>query len=274
MNIRTILRCHRVAGDVGVEIELEGRNFPEELASWRKEADASLRGESAEYVLASPCFIEQLPLVLEELEDAFQQSKTKIHKTYRAGVHVHVNVQDLTPLQLVNFVALYYIFEEVFIAFCDPSRRGNHFCLRMSDASYLMDKLHDFIASENIHLLDDQDLRYASLNLTSLFKYGSVESRALESTTDFNKIYVWAKTLVRLRDYAKTVASPIDLIGSASALGFESFAQTVFGPMYEHFAPYASPGNIQRGIRNVQFPLYARDWSTSSLNIFQEKNLF
>ena len=275
MTIKDILGCKSQSGDVGVEIELEADRIPDHdyvPEIWKKEADASLRGESAEFVLRRPVKVDQLDDALRSLQRAFDSNGTVPRPTYRAGIHVHVNVQDLTPTQLVTFICSYFMLEEVLLRFCDKSRLGNHFCLRMSDASYSLDKLVEFIEKEDFYLLNNEDLRYASLNVTSLFKYGSIEFRALESTLDFNRIKTWAGVLVHLRDYAKTLRSPVDLLGQASALGFEQYAPIILGHWYHHFSKWATEENIKRGVRNIQYAIYSRDWDKPNLNIFRAKN--
>lgn len=277
MTIKNIIGCKKEVGDVGVEIEIEANNIPHRdlmPPMWKREVDNSLRGESAEFVLRHPLKLDELDQAFQDLQAVLDANGTVLRPTYRAGIHVHVNVQDLTPTQLVTFICSYFMLEEVLLRFCDKSRLGNHFCLRMSDASYSLDKLVEFVQNEDIRVLENEDLRYASLNVTSLFKYGSIEFRALESTLDFNRIKTWAGVLVHLRDYAKTLNSPVDLLASASAFGFEAYAPVILGPWYGTFRPWATEANIKQGVRNIQYAIYSRDWNKPNLNIFRGKNLF
>lgn len=271
MKILDALKVLPTAGEVGVEIEIEADNLPPKEMTrvfWTVAADASLRGESCEYVLRKPLLVKQLPEAFDEITVAMKTSGTKVRPTYRAGVHVHVNVQDLTPKQLVTYLTAYFMLEEVFLAYCDKSRVGNHFCLRLSDASYLMDVLAEVVEKSDLSPLKSEDLRYASLNLTSLFKYGSVEFRALESTTDFAKITAWAGALQNLKTFSQTVTSPTDLMGSASEMGFAEFAKQAFGPYYQSFKPFATEAAITTGVRNIQYAVFARSWDKINLNIF------
>lgn len=276
-NIRSVLGCPETQGDIGIEIELEADNLPPSEAVgpiWRKEADASLRGESGEFVLDRPLPYAGLDKAFRKLDKAFRDHGTRVRPTYRAGIHVHINVQDLTPVQLVTFISSYFMLEEVLLRFCDSSRLGNHFCLRMSDASFSLDAIVDFIMREDIALLNNEDLRYASLNLTSLFRYGSIEFRALESTLDYDKIKVWAGVLYRLKEFAQFIASPVDLLGQVSLNGFAESVPIILGDFYPHFRPYATEDNVKTGVRQIQYAVYARDWSSQSLNIFKKTKLF
>lgn len=278
MKIIDVIPCKPQAGAIGVEIEVEADNMPSADSvcnHWRLERDASLRGESGEFVLRRPLDIKDLDKAFDEITNAMVNHGTRVRPTYRAGVHVHVNVQDLTPKQLITFISLYFIFEEVLLSYCDKSRAGNHFCLRMSDASYSLDMITDAIMKSDLQSLNTEDLRYASLNITSLFKYGSIEFRALESTTDFNKIKEWATVLNQLKEWAKTISDPSKILGEASAMGFEEFAKAVLGPSYRTFRPYATEDRIRTGVRNIQYALYSRNWGEVDLNIFNKnKNLF
>lgn len=274
-NIAKLIGCREQTGDIGIEIEMEADNIPRaETVSkhWRLEHDPSLRGESGEFVLKKPLTTKQLDGAFAELSAAMASNNTRVRPTYRAGVHVHINVQDLTPKQLVTYIATYLMLEEVLITFCDPSRAGNHFCLRMSDASYSLDVITSMIMSSQLNLLNTEDLRYASINVTSLFKYGSVEFRALESTTDFNRIKTWASILYTLKEFAKTVNNPTDLLGRASEQGFVPFAEQLLAPYIDHFRYVLTEDRIRIGVRNIQYAIYSRRWDEVNLNIF-DKNI-
>lgn len=277
MNILNILKCREQRGDIGIEIEMEADHMPhpdDVGPKWKLERDGSLRGESGEFVLRTPVSEDKLDEVFENLSDILVKSGTKVRPTYRAGVHVHINVQDLTPRQLITFITLYFMFEEVLLSYCDKSRTGNHFCMRMSDASYLLLALTEAITSEDLTRLNDENLRYAALNVTSLFKYGSIEFRALESTRDFDKIKTWSRILYRLKEFSKTVGKPTDVLGLASEQGFVSFGKAVFGDFYAPFSKFMTEEAIQTGVRNIQFAAYSRNWDTVQLNIFKKKSLF
>lgn len=266
-------------GDIGIEVEVEGRRLPKAEhvhPVWRKESDSSLRGESAEYVFYKPLSKGAKSAALDLLRSAFRASDGHINDSYRAGVHVHINVQSLNFVQLFNYVCLYLMFEECLIDFCAPSRRGNHFCLRVKDADYLSLVLLEFLSKGDVNILGTEDIRYASINLYSLFKYGSVEFRALETPTleHFDKIDLWSDILLHLRNQAITFNKPTDIIGNMSNQGFLLFAKETFGPYWEAIAPHFSEEKLRKGVRNIQHIAYARDWSATNRNIFQQNSVF
>ncbi len=75
---------------------------------------------------------------LATLSHSFQENGSQIEDSGRAGVHVHVNCQELNIIQLYNFITLYLIFEDSLVKWCGPDRVGNLFCLRAKDAEWLL----------------------------------------------------------------------------------------------------------------------------------------
>lgn len=269
-NVRDAFKVVPVEGDLGIEIEVEGVGLPRGTAHWRREADGSLRGEdNGEYVLSSPCLFKDLDKRFEELQKAFDKVGAIIHDTYRAGVHVHVNVQDLTTTQLFNMITLFLVMEEPLVGFCAPSRRGNHFCLRSKDAGYLTEVIWDACLQNDLRQLNTEDIRYSAMNLSSLFKYGSIEFRSLESTKDFQHIKKWATILYQLREASKKFNNPVDIMAQVSMGGYERFVQMV---MEDHspiiYQQAGWEGMVKRGIRQAQDIAFSRKWGKLSLDIF------
>lgn len=277
MKVAQFASVEPVSGDVGIEIEVEAKGLPPNRnipLFWAAKPDPSLRGESMEYILKEPMSIDGAKLAVGQLTSCFEKVGTKILPTYRAGVHVHVNVQDLTTTELVNYICLYLMFENSLINFCDPTRKGNHFCLRAKDASYLIDCIFEFVESGEKKHLDTEDIRYAAMNLNSLFRFGSVEFRALETPRDFNKICVWASVLKTLRDSAKEFANPVKIMESFSAEIFSSWTKRVLKQDYDNFSHLLDQDDMYSSMRDVQVIAYARTWGKKSLNIFVQKNIF
>jgi len=192
-------------GEVGIEIEMEGDDLPRiDNPSWTTHADGSLRGrDSAEYVFNGPAHREDVEGRLWNLYTVLQQDAEEMDPSDRCGVHVHINVQDLSYEHLLNFVTLYIILEEPLMEFCGEQRVGNPFCLRIKDAEFLLNVLISIKKNGtfNIPHLNDK-IRYASLNLTSLPLYGSLEFRGHRSVDNPAPIEKWVDILLRLKDAA------------------------------------------------------------------------
>lgn len=262
--IRQVFDLKKTTGDVGIEIEVEGRNLPEVLGRyWRKEEDGSLRGhESAEYVLKNPLTLRQMHNALNYLSDEYEDHGTIVDDTVRAGVHVHVNVQELTLIETFNVIVAYIILEEVLVKFCGTHREGNLFCLRCIDAEYLPLALAQIIKDRSWQHLGTDQLRYASLNVKALPQYGSLEFRAMRSTRDLDLIGQWATILHTLRDVAKKYRDPQDIIYSMSGDGMENFLRSCLGeyaPIFMAFDDYE--GMMKRGVRQAQEVAFSIDWN-------------
>src|SRR5690606_10365289 len=150
------------------------------------------------------------------------------------------------------------------------SRKGNHFCLSSSDSEYLIDLLLEAIRRGDLALLHTDNIRYASINLKSLFIYGSVEFRSLESTTDHKKILLWCKVLKRLKDFSLNYEYPSDIPSVVSFMGWKLWAKHVLDDLSDEFLVGDWEKKIRKGVRNCQQISYGRDWKVVDLNIFNK----
>jgi hypothetical protein len=276
--VRQLFNLKKVEGEVGVEIEIEGRHLRalHDLTGWRTEGDGSLRGdESIELVLRKPCKRENIARYLKRVSDAAQKPGVIVEDSGRAGVHVHLNVQELDITQVYNVLCAYMIFEDALIEYCGADRVGNLFCLRVRDADYLLDLLRDAVVEKNFHVLQDDVVRYASVNVCALSRYGSLEFRAMRSTTDHEKIQNWINMLLSIRDWAVTFNNPQEIVESFSLLGPPVVFDTVFGdePLVE-FNPQA----MFEGVRRAQYLAYAPDeWEfdeyRKALKLLDDENI-
>jgi hypothetical protein len=232
-----------VTGDLGVEIEVEGRNLPEAPMGWRGEHDGSLRGESREYVLTKPQTIAQVDTRIKRLKRAFSDNGGSIDDSVRAGVHVHVNVRHLTIPKLANFMAAYLVLEELLLKHCGEFREGNLFCLRSCDAEYLLYYLSMYLQPDRVRLLGSDDVvRYSAMNVCSLPRYGSLEFRALRTPQDLDKVTAWASVLLNLRKVAEGYENPQKLLANFNPMEFtkkflgNSFTSLTSGYDFESMA--------------------------------------
>jgi len=231
------------AGTFGVEIECEGRNLKEmDTVFWKTVDDGSLRGEfphsRAEWVFKKPLSFSNAVKALNSLTLAQKKNEATLNFSYRTSAHVHINVQDLTEDQILNFIYTYVLIEEVLIRFCGPSRKANRFCLSVCDGEGTLDYLHHMfrlgvVTAKNFH---ENEVRYAALNIASLCKYGSLEIRSMRGTLDIDVLTTWLCALGNLRTFAmeRTNVHEIhDLFVSNSP---ENFIRMVLDDVYEDFA--------------------------------------
>ncbi len=230
MNIRKILGLKKTDGEVGLEIEVEGNNLNINREDyWKGVQDYSLRGNSLEYVLRKPVPRFKVTSTLASLKRQWVKQGAQLKETERAGVHVHINMQEENLMTLANFIVLYYTFESVLLKFCGKSREGNLFCLRLKDAENVMDHLLHCIEMCSLASLNTNEVRYASLNFKALPHYGSLEFRGMRSTSNLKDIKTWVSLLLALKDAAKKYSHPSEIATALSAEGVESFMYSVFG---------------------------------------------
>ena len=264
---RLNLDVGRCEGKVGIEIEAEGLNLPrmsvnpDFLKTWKIERDGSLRGEdNAEYVLRKPCQFDEVGGVLNLIEEAARQNGSTIDESIRAGVHVHLNIQNYTPLELLTFITTYYILEDLFVHWCGKERVGNHFCLRAADAEYVVGKILETCQKKDWRVLNTENIRYTSLNLTSMFKYGSVEFRSMRSTGDLGEIHMWAMLIEQLEKGARKFGNPKEVVHAMSEMnGPDRFIEYVMEDLTEELLKYGKM-SIMPAMRTIQPIAFMIDW--------------
>ena len=248
--------------EIGVEIEAEGDHLPMHAPmGWRVEYDGSLRGESYEYVFTNPVPRDKVEVLLGRLDEKFKEKGSEVFDSGRAGIHVHVNIRDLTKAELYNFICLYIIFEDILVKWCGELREGNLFCLRIKDADHILQYLSDSLRTDCLEVLYDDNIRYASMNCKAICQYGSLEFRAMRSTIDMEVIHQWVNLLLALKDKAKTFDNPRKVIDTMSWEGPEAFAKATFGDMLSSFPDNTDwRKSVIEGIRRAQNVAYAIDW--------------
>lgn len=262
-------RNYLTKGDVGVEIEVEGNNLPHPEEYWRCERDGSLRGESMEYVLREPLSMPDVRKSLAHLDACYVNNNTLVDESVRAGVHVHVNVQELTTVQLFSFMTAYIILEDLLVKYCGEYREGNLFCLRMKDAEYLLHTLERVADGKDYRMFETDMLRYASMNVCSLWRYGSLEFRAMRGTRDLSVVGDWAEMLLNLRNVAVKFDNPAQIVEMLQRDGAESFLEAFLGTYKDKLCNgVAYEELITEGLYRAYQLAMATDWES-----FKMKNI-
>lgn len=272
--VQEILGNHPVDGDIGLEIEVEGGDLPTMAQSkfWRAEEDGSLRGESKEYVFKKPLPIAKVWEALLDLSDSYKKYESRVEESFRAGTHVHINCQKLSMTKLFNFITLYIIFENLLIKSCGENRKGNLFCLSTSDAEYLLSSMRGSLKNvvdmkSPMHLAvffaNDNNVRYSSINVTALRKYGSLEFRSMRSTPKMDEIFAWVRVLFTIKNAALGFENPIEIMSEFSLNGADKFMRKCLGDVFAK--KYSELSNDYKadlfaGVRNAQEIAYAVNW--------------
>lgn len=253
-------------GTFGVEIEAEGANLPVGLgrSNWRREQDGSLQAglESAEYVMKTPNNLEGTLRDLDELNKLYIANGAVVEETQTSGVHVHVNVQNFTLKDLYKLSTLYFTFDELITTYCGPAREGNHFCLRGVDAENVVFALLDSVTQDDLTYLKTDNIRYCTMNFASLFKYGSIEYRAMRGTSDIHLIKSWVEILNNLVNSINEFNSPEDIVTTMSLDGVDNFIRKILKEKADLFLKVEDREKMIRdGMRLIQPLAYAVDWN-------------
>jgi hypothetical protein len=274
ITVKEQYKLRRKDGDLGVEIELEGEGFERfglmPGADWRVEHDGSLRGDAVELVLRDPLAFEDMQRAVALVQDFVKRNRMTVYDTGRAGVHIHVNVQQCSMAQVYNMIMLYCIFEDQLTELCGEYRDGNLFCLRFKDAEALIDILRHAAVQSDKDLFRTDDIRYAALNINSLPRYGSLEFRAMRSTVDTEKLSVWAGILLNIREVAKRFDNPQEIIMAFSAESPRKLYDMVF-EQFPNIVPF-DEDSMRNGMRRAQHIAFSTDdWEFDQWNLFSEQ---
>lgn len=248
----------------GLEVELEyNGEFDDGFdvgREWKIVGEGSLR-RGVEFVSA-PQNLEETAKSIEKLQKRIEKHRDVIDyfDSPRAGVHIHVNMTDKTILQLSNAVFLYYVLEQVIVDNAGKDRAGNLFCLRLCDASSIKRRLR-YLPDAPRGLYTDGDLRYSALNFDSLFRFGTLEWRALRTPMDFRSITPWVKIMHSIFRVDR-FKSPEEILKEVSIDGARRFARKILGD--EFVLVENTPDmeeKIQEGVWDVQDVVFTKEWS-------------
>ena len=231
-------RRRHSTGEVGLEIEVEGRDPPNiETALWLTKHDGSLRGNGVEYIFNGAKPFAQVDPSLKVLCSVLKDKKFGIEvDSPRTSVHVHLNVQSLFVQQVYSLICLYLIFEDFLTHYSGPDRVGNMYCLRYSDAEYLpLSLIKGLQQGEGLFSVFDDNNRYSSLNLKAVQQFGSVEFRTFRGSIDRNEINDWISILWQLLRASKNFNSPLDVIKAFDEHPRKDFCHLVWGGLFERY---------------------------------------
>jgi len=238
MKFSTILKnCFRqkmiTDKDIGIEIEVEGRDLPNIKSKfWESVGDGSLRN-GIEYRSYGPQYLQDLPMILEEIHNYLKESKLDF--SFRTSTHIHMNMTQETVGTIQTVAYLYLLFEDAFLRYAGESRTGNRFCLGFKDAEGVVNDVLTMLNDENIMNIEGDHSRYASMNIAALSEHGTLEFRALRGTIDNKIITPWIDSLFRLRSIARTLHSPSRAYNMLMDQGVEKFSKYIFKGYYDLF---------------------------------------
>lgn len=247
-------------GKYGVEIEVESADSCFELHTfngWFQTEDPSLRNSyNTELVLNRPLGYPEVTEKLAELQGELERRSISHSPSVRTGVHVHLNVNNRTAKELTNIIALYFTLERVLTHYCGPEREGNLFCLRTCDCPALVEAVMRSAQSGFWLNYAAEAFKYASLNLSTLSKFGSIEFRSLKTPENLSDISEWISILEALETYAVGLTNLKEIPYSISYYSLDVWLRKVFGnKLFDKLYYPEMEADIKKDMRNIQ-PLY------------------
>ena len=151
----------------------------------------------------------QLEKVLAMTEVLLRNINAKVNKS--CGLHVHLDMRNTTEVEQEIVYSNLKKGMKLIKKSVHPNRLTNMYC--------------KFSTSKTFHEAKYRN-RYRAINCSAIRKYGTIEIRAMQSTTDTNEIYEYVMMLSKIaftkNDYTRAVSSKkklIDLYGQ-SVLSF------------------------------------------------------
>lgn len=265
VNLNKMKKLIEVKKDLGVEIEAEcTKALMKVPPSWRVEVDGSLKAAFSYEFVSAPSSLAETKTALNDL---FQIMAGNIQDSMRAGTHIHINCQMLTMKQLFNFIILYLLVEDCLSQDMGEDREGNFFCLRASDAEIINMGMEHLIKSLSLYdcpIFANENWRYGAMNCVSIYKFGTLEFRALKTPVDsFKPIEDWAELLLTMREAAKGFESPSQIVSSMSMEGHDAILDRALGKFADRVKSKKGYKELMfEAARRAQFWVYSTDWST------------
>lgn len=230
----------------GIEVELEGKggiSKPTDkiMEDWTVTNDGSLRklapgDEAIEYVTRVPRNRLRTTKSLMNLMEFLTSPGKVVYDSYRTSIHVHVNCMADKLIHVYNFITLCIIFDELLASQNGEHRIGNNFCLRARDAQGQVTDLINSINSHGSIFGLQGNWRYSAINFASLCKFGTVEFRSLECTTDLPRIIQWVQVIENMKIASRTFDNPQQIIrGFSSAFSIQDFCKMILGDMADKY---------------------------------------
>ena len=259
------LPCADPALLMGLELEIEGiAADPSEfyVPGMGGVADNSLRdneyGRGWEFITRPATF----SVAAHTLSQFFAKAKLSQERNYseRCSIHVHANVQDLTPEQLKSVCLLYQVFERLFYSYAGEDRDKNIFCVPWSETT-LTHTLIDTLLDANLKGFRNWQ-KYTGLNLIPVQTQGTIEFRHLPGTCDLSRIFDWMNLIGSL--FATARNTPFEEIKSFivnvnTTSEYKHLVHRVFGEWARVLdMPYMDT-QLEEGVLDVKYMLLSAD---------------
>lgn len=210
---------------IGVEVELEGilvSDITNKCPLLNDVHDYSLRGADSREILFA------FPLKGSDVEEAVLAIESYVTKldvrpiiSNRTSTHVHIDVRDMSILQLRKFLAVYVSVERMLFHYCGREREENIFCVPLYKAATTLENISELLQAKDSrafgHILNDkfgEHKRYGAVNLNAINKHGTLEFRMLRGEWRYKPIMEWINIILSIKKYALTAKTKEILVPS------------------------------------------------------------
>jgi hypothetical protein len=218
----------------GIEIEVESK---EALAKpWSSQysslkGDGSLRNVGMELV-STPLVYKDLPAFYEDYQILLSKIGDNFVPTKRTSVHVHMDVSQMSLIQMWNLMSVYYLVEKPLVSTAGEGRSGNLFAQTLDENLGLVKVLSSFL-KRDVPVKFRENERYFAMNMASLGRFGTLEFRSHCGTKDTKDIHDWVTTIREIRDFSLTFKTPSDVMKEFSENTNEAFIQKNLPSLYK-----------------------------------------
>lgn len=203
-----MLELKNTSRNFGIEIECIGPIndehtpivlFPKhKIENWQPVGDGSIQHFNSDversYEFVSPILqgingIQNIETFLKMLESNWY------HANSTCGLHVHVDISDLSSTEIVNVIIAYAKHEHTIDSWVHPARRTNNNTYCRSIVQFVKDlESQDWssVPKRDLSIFSDVfNTRFSKLNLSAIRKHGTVEFRQFHGSVNPDEIIPW-----------------------------------------------------------------------------------
>lgn len=223
----------RRKGDVGVELEIEGRRlYGAGIGNWAAKPDGSLRG-GMEYV-SSVLLRKNVGQNFTELLNGLKAQGSELLPTYRCSTHIHENYLDETLHCVVGTYVCWALIEPVVFRVLPTGRDGSLFCVSSYDSGDVPAFIERFCDDLGTGGWRPRG-KYSSLNVSRLGPsdhpaLGTLEYRVFPPTLNPETLQEWCNWTGNIKEFVRNHKDEtyLEMVRGAEAAPME-FIQTILG---------------------------------------------
>lgn len=245
---------------VGIEVEAENvRDARYDVLFWNVKEDNSLRNHGIEFV-SCPLVGEQIVYALHSLESQMSADTSFSHRT---SVHVHMNVQDMSPIQISKLLLVYLTVERLLYRFVGHHRDKNIFCVPLYDLE-MVSSLYKSLKTIPKHpLMQGEGTRYSGLNFDPVLKFGTVEFRHMHGTNNSQRLLTWINLIMCIKQHAMVTEEEIlirDILSLNTSSDYKTYVSRIFGRYLSCFPETFLNQDVELGVLTVKRSLFSGNY--------------